>query len=117
MAYHRYTNLCGQFRGDLISKLNADVESFDFMDRPCNCNKTNHVNGECAYKAYVGCTQDTFKSRMTHHFTDITRLISTSKLVLPSDNSRQSDTFAKHFAKHFPWDANPQQLQENLDLD
>eukprot|EP00957_Ditylum_brightwellii_P046583 3534180-Ditylum_brightwellii.AAC.1 len=50
MAYHRYTNLHERFCGDLISKLNADVESLDFMDRPCNCNKTSHVNGECAYK-------------------------------------------------------------------
>ena len=54
---------------------------------------------------------------MTHHFTDATRLTSTSKPVLPSDNNRHSDTFAKHFAKHFPQDATPQQLRENLILD
>ena len=96
MAYRRYTNLCERFCGDLISKLNADNKSLDFMDHPCNYNKTSCVNGECAYKgkcrstciiykaqckicneAYVGCTQDTFKSQMTHHFTDVTRLTST----------------------------------------
>ena len=54
---------------------------------------------------------------MTHHFSDVTRLTSTSKPVLPSDDSRRSDTFAKHFAKHFPRDATPQQLRENIDLD
>eukprot|EP00957_Ditylum_brightwellii_P029915 2263622-Ditylum_brightwellii.AAC.1 len=78
MAYRRYMNLRERFRGDLISRLNADVESLDFMYRPCNCNKRSHVNGECAYKAYVCCMQDTFKLRMTHHFTDITRLTSAS---------------------------------------
>ena len=136
MAYRHYTNLHERFQGDLISKLNADIESLDFMDHPCNCNKTSCVNGEYAYRgkcrstciiykaqckicneAYVGCTQDTFKKRMTHHFSDVTRLTSTSKPVLPSDDSRRSDTFAKHFAKHFPQDATPQQLWENLNLD
>eukprot|EP00957_Ditylum_brightwellii_P107322 8189070-Ditylum_brightwellii.AAC.1 len=58
MAYRRYTNLCERFRGDLISKLNADVESLDFMDRPCNYNKTSCVNGECAYKGYYKITND-----------------------------------------------------------
>eukprot|EP00957_Ditylum_brightwellii_P180276 13733003-Ditylum_brightwellii.AAC.1 len=38
------------YHGDLISKLNADVKSLDFMDCPCNYNKTSRVNGECAYK-------------------------------------------------------------------
>eukprot|EP00957_Ditylum_brightwellii_P101081 7704079-Ditylum_brightwellii.AAC.1 len=41
MAYRHYTNLWERFRGDLISKLNADIKSLDFMDRPCNCNRTS----------------------------------------------------------------------------
>eukprot|EP00957_Ditylum_brightwellii_P128901 9832715-Ditylum_brightwellii.AAC.1 len=62
MAYCCYTNLRERFRGDLISKVIADVKSLDFMDCPCNCNKATRVNGECTYKVYVDCTQDTFKS-------------------------------------------------------
>eukprot|EP00957_Ditylum_brightwellii_P134314 10239927-Ditylum_brightwellii.AAC.1 len=58
MAYRRYTNLHERFRGDLISELNADIESLDFMDRPCNCNKTSCVNGECTYKGYFQITND-----------------------------------------------------------
>eukprot|EP00957_Ditylum_brightwellii_P135439 10326915-Ditylum_brightwellii.AAC.1 len=50
MACRSYTNLHERFHGDLISKLNTDVESLDFMERPCNCNKTSRVNDECAYK-------------------------------------------------------------------
>eukprot|EP00957_Ditylum_brightwellii_P081089 6167300-Ditylum_brightwellii.AAC.1 len=50
MAYRRFTNLHERFHGDLVSKLNADVKSLDFMDCPCNCNKTSCVNGGCTYK-------------------------------------------------------------------
>eukprot|EP00957_Ditylum_brightwellii_P134938 10288057-Ditylum_brightwellii.AAC.1 len=64
--------------------------------------------------AYVGCTQDTFKARMTQHYTDITRLTSTTKPKLAKDDKRCSDTFTKHFAAHFPRDAN---VGENLNLD
>eukprot|EP00957_Ditylum_brightwellii_P165282 12584214-Ditylum_brightwellii.AAC.1 len=50
MAFRRCTNICERFRGNLIAKDNADIESLDFMDRPCNCNYASHVNGTCAYK-------------------------------------------------------------------
>eukprot|EP00957_Ditylum_brightwellii_P169217 12879961-Ditylum_brightwellii.AAC.1 len=67
--------------------------------------------------AYVGCTQDTFKARMTQYYTDVTRLTFTTKPKLAKDDKRRSDTFAKHFAAHFPIDATAQQLRENLNLD
>ena len=47
MACRQFTNLREKFRGDLISKLNAEVKSLDFMDCPCNCNKMSRINGEC----------------------------------------------------------------------
>eukprot|EP00957_Ditylum_brightwellii_P194723 14832775-Ditylum_brightwellii.AAC.1 len=97
MAYQRFTNLCERFHGDLLSKVNVDVESLDFMDQPCNCNCASQANGECAYK-------DTFKARMTQHYSDVVRLTATKKPDLPEDNARRSDTFAKHVAKHFPRD-------------
>ena len=81
----------------------------------------SQVNGACAYKgecrkayiidkaeckicnkAYVGCMQDTFKARMTQQFSDVVRL--TSKPKLAKDDKRRSNTFAKHFAAHFPRD-------------
>eukprot|EP00957_Ditylum_brightwellii_P018535 1393355-Ditylum_brightwellii.AAC.1 len=52
MAYRCYTNLSERFHGDLISKINADVESLEFTDCPCNCNKKSRVSGEYAYKGY-----------------------------------------------------------------
>eukprot|EP00957_Ditylum_brightwellii_P210954 15365600-Ditylum_brightwellii.AAC.1 len=44
MAYRRFTNLQEKFRGDLVAKVNEDVESLDCMDRPCNCSKHCFVN-------------------------------------------------------------------------
>eukprot|EP00957_Ditylum_brightwellii_P059110 4485026-Ditylum_brightwellii.AAC.1 len=104
MAYQRFTNLCERFRGDLLSKINADVESLDFMDRPCDCNQASQVNGQRVYQgkcrkmciiykaqckicteAYIGCTQNTFKARMTEHFSDVVQLTSTTKPALPEE--------------------------------
>eukprot|EP00957_Ditylum_brightwellii_P207035 15351175-Ditylum_brightwellii.AAC.1 len=106
MAYQRFTNLRERFRGDLLLKIKADMESLNFMDQPCNCNRASQVNRQCAYQA-----------RMTEHFADVVRLTSTTKPALPEDDTRRSDTFAKHFAKHFPRDTTAQQLHENIDLD
>eukprot|EP00957_Ditylum_brightwellii_P086732 6599779-Ditylum_brightwellii.AAC.1 len=58
-----------------------------------------------------------FKATMTEHFSDIVQLASTAKPALLEDDARQSDTFAKYFAKHFPCDATAQQLCKTLDLD
>eukprot|EP00957_Ditylum_brightwellii_P158327 12051607-Ditylum_brightwellii.AAC.1 len=85
MAYKRYTNLRDICWGDLISKANEDVKSLDFMDRPCNCSRPCKVNNACAFN---GCTQDTFKARITQHFNDVTRLTSSTKPNLPEDNKR-----------------------------
>eukprot|EP00957_Ditylum_brightwellii_P208033 15355586-Ditylum_brightwellii.AAC.1 len=59
MAYQCYTNLCEFVGGDLISKVNKDVESLDFIDRPCNYSRPCKVNSACAFK---GCTKDNFKA-------------------------------------------------------
>eukprot|EP00957_Ditylum_brightwellii_P036353 2752613-Ditylum_brightwellii.AAC.1 len=90
MAYMRFTSLQEKFRCDLGAKVNNDIKSLDFMDRPCNCSWHCFVNGACAckgncrkkcivYKArckicnksYAGVTQDHLKARMTQHFSDV----------------------------------------------
>eukprot|EP00957_Ditylum_brightwellii_P177796 13543321-Ditylum_brightwellii.AAC.1 len=114
MAYRRYTNLCEKFQGDLISKVNADVKSLDFMDQPCNCSRPCKVNGACTFK---GCTQDAFKARMVQHFNDVYRLTSSTKLKLLEDDKRNSDKFTKHFANYFPCDSTPQLLHKNISFD
>eukprot|EP00957_Ditylum_brightwellii_P206697 15349526-Ditylum_brightwellii.AAC.1 len=107
------------------------MESLNFMDQLCSCNQMSKVNGQYAYQgkchktciiyeaqckicteAYIGCTQNKFKARMMEYFADITRLTSTMKSALLEDDARCSDTFAKHFAKHFSHDTTAQQLYE-----
>eukprot|EP00957_Ditylum_brightwellii_P151459 11534239-Ditylum_brightwellii.AAC.1 len=58
MAFRRFTNLRKKNRGDLIAKINADVISLNFADRPCNCNSASQVNGACAYKGYIQSKND-----------------------------------------------------------
>eukprot|EP00957_Ditylum_brightwellii_P208241 15356446-Ditylum_brightwellii.AAC.1 len=58
MAFRRFTSLRENFRGNLIAKINADVESLNFADRPCNCNSTSQVYGACAYKGYSQSKND-----------------------------------------------------------
>ena len=136
MAYRRFTNLHEKIWGDLISKVNEGIECLDFKDRPCNCSRPCYVNGACAYKekcrracvvyrakckvcekSYVGVTQDFLKKRMTQHFADVSRLTATDKPQLAMDDKRRSDTFASHFAKHFPRNCTAQQLRENIEFD
>eukprot|EP00957_Ditylum_brightwellii_P071074 5401322-Ditylum_brightwellii.AAC.1 len=50
MAYQHYTNLHEKFRGDLISKVNKDVESLNFMNSPCNCSRSSKDNSACELK-------------------------------------------------------------------
>ena len=82
------------------------------MDRPCNCNRASRVNGECIYNgdcrksivvykaecklckmAYFGNTQQQLKKRTNQHLADVCNLVNKNKT---------SDSFAKHFAQHFP---------------
>eukprot|EP00957_Ditylum_brightwellii_P028329 2139624-Ditylum_brightwellii.AAC.1 len=105
MSYRRFTNLQEKLQGDFVAKVNEDVESLDFMDRPCNHSKHCFVNGTCVYKggcrkqcivymarykicdkSYVGGTQDHLKARMTQHFADVVQLTSTTKKPLPLDD-------------------------------
>eukprot|EP00957_Ditylum_brightwellii_P124156 9464292-Ditylum_brightwellii.AAC.1 len=90
MAYRRFTNLQENFLGDLVAKVNDDVELLDFMDHPCNCDRHCFVNGACAYKgnrrkkcivykarckicnkSYVGGTHEHLKAQMMQHFNDV----------------------------------------------
>eukprot|EP00957_Ditylum_brightwellii_P179032 13637317-Ditylum_brightwellii.AAC.1 len=43
-AYRRFTNLQEKFQGDIVAKVNEEVESLDFIDCPCNCRKHCFVN-------------------------------------------------------------------------
>ena len=72
------------------------VESLDFKDRHCNCNRDTKIQGKCIYgegggykksiiiyeakgnqrgMVYIGNTQQHFKDRMNQHFTDVTSLM------------------------------------------
>ena len=129
MAYSRFPNLREIFQGDLSKKLTDGLLSLDLMDRPCNCNKNSRcpTTGLCAYKGncrrkcivyevtcklcnncYVGNTQQTFKDRMNGHFNDVQKLV--CKKV-------QSDSFARHFAKHFTTKPSPKKLRDILDFE
>ena len=129
MAYSRFPNLREIFQGDLSKKLTDGLLSLDLMDRPCNCNKNSRcpTTGLCAYKGncrrkyivyevtcklcnncYVGNTQQTFKDRMNGHFNDVQKLV--CKKV-------QSDSFARHFAKHFTTKPSPKNLRDILDFE
>jgi len=111
ISYHKFPNLGQQFQSDLTSKLQKDLKSEDFMDRPCNCTRTSKVNGECLYKrncrksivvykaeckickmAYYGNTQQQLKKRTNQHLTDVCNLVNKGKT---------SDSFARHFAQHY----------------
>ena len=81
------------------------------MDRECNCYLRFKVNGKCVYEdkfwseyitykvkcsicdaIYIGNTQQTFKTRMDGHLSDILSLFK---------NGKKSDLFAAHFEHHF----------------
>ena len=81
------------------------------MDRERNCFLPSKVNGKCVYKGkfrfeyiiykvkcsicdaiYIGNTQQTFKTRMDGHFSDLLCLFK---------NRQKSDSFAAHFEHHF----------------
>ena len=94
MSYHRFCNLLEILQGDLTAKLNENITSRDFADRPCNCcAKLCNINGECIYKGncrkslvvykatctdgkyYIGSTQQHVKARMNGHFGNVRDLI------------------------------------------
>ena len=95
----------------MTKKLYSQVSSLDYVCRPCNYNSTCKIEGKCAYggrcrhtgivyeikckrtgKSYIGCTQQTFKSRMSGHFADVKKYVR---------DGVQSDTYAKHFQQFF----------------
>ena len=81
------------------------------MDRECNCYLSSKVNRKCVYEGkcrseciiyevkfsicdaiYIGNTQQTFKTRMDGHFSDLLYLFK---------NRQKSDSFSAHFEQHF----------------
>ena len=111
MSYHKFSNLRETFQQDLSAKIMKGVQSKDFMERDCNCNKSTKnekglciYNGQCrksvvVYKAtclscsmvYIGNTQQKLKSRMDQHLGDVVKLV---------NKDEKSDSFASHFASH-----------------
>ena len=49
MSYHKFSNVREIFQGDLTSKIMEGIQSRDFINRSCNCNKKTKVNGICPY--------------------------------------------------------------------
>eukprot|EP00957_Ditylum_brightwellii_P074870 5690529-Ditylum_brightwellii.AAC.1 len=58
--------------------------------------------------------------RIYEHFSDVSALTMTNKerqkRLDTKEEPIRSDAFAKHFQRHFPKDATPQQLRHNLEL-
>jgi hypothetical protein len=94
-----------------------EIVSWDFMDRPCNCNCASKIDGKCAYNGecremcvvykatcrifnepYIGQTQQKLKDKMGQHLNDIKKLVT---------KGIKSDSFASHFANHCKKEAKP----------
>ena len=90
--------------------MSKNIESADFANLPCNCNRSSKVNGECMYKGecrrsivvykaecadckmcYIGNTQQKLKLRINQHLSEVCTLVNKGKTP---------DSFAKHFARH-----------------
>jgi hypothetical protein len=86
------------------------IVSWDFMDQPCNCNRTSKIDGKCAYngewrkmcvvykatcrvcnESYIEQTQQKLKDRMGQHLDDVKKLIT---------KGIKSDSFTSHFTNH-----------------
>lgn len=65
MSYHKFTNLSEIFQGDLTTKLLENVQSEDFMDRPCNCTRVSMVDGSCDFDACCRKTIVVYKATCT----------------------------------------------------
>ena len=110
MSYHRFSNLRDIFQGNLNQKLMEGILSHNFMDLPCNCNKTMKLHGQCVYNGdcrkmcviykvtcricdnfYIGNTQQKMKNWQGQHLDDVKKLV--MKEIC-------SDSFAAHFAGH-----------------
>ena len=110
MSYHKFSNMGEILQGDLTSKLMKGIGSKDFDSLDCNCYNSTKVNGKCIYnnccrwsnvvyevkckccdKIYIGNTQQKLKTRINQHLADTRKLINCNV---------QTDSFAKHFAKH-----------------
>ena len=129
MSYHKFSNLREILQGDLSGKLMKGVGSRDFDALPCNCSTPSKRNGICIYNSkcrhsivvykatcklcdanYIGNTQTHLKQRMNLHFNDVKSLVS---------KGIRSDTFAKHFARHFKKGTKPtsKQIRDIMDID
>ena len=49
MTYRRYTNISELLQSDLSKKLNKDLVSLDYMERPCNCPAHCLIDNKCPY--------------------------------------------------------------------
>ena len=104
---HIFNNLAELLNGDLAAKIGREIFSKDLMDRNFNASIPYKVNRKCVYKGkcrsiciiyqvkcsmcddvYIGNTQQTFKTIMDFHFSNLLRLLK---------NGKKSDSFSAHF--------------------
>ena len=121
VSYRKYSNLGELFNADLVTKLNKDLLSLDFMKRPCNCATRSKINGQCPYDKncrtsciiyqvtcketgliYIGNTQQTLKDRMYGHYADLQKLVF---------KGIKSDSFASHYSTLFEKGTKPSPAQ------
>ena len=116
-----------KFQSDLTRKLRKDLISLDFSPGNCSCNgPTKTPEGICRYgnncntpivlyevtckcfqKKYIGATQKTLKERMKGHYSDVR---------LWFRKGKHTDTFAKHFVRHFNSQPTAGQIREKCEF-
>ena len=50
MSYHKFSNVCQLFNGDLMGKMMTGIDDETWASRPCNCNWSSKINGACMYE-------------------------------------------------------------------
>ena len=98
MSYHRFNHLKEWLNGEIFVKIGQGIFSKYLTDIECNCSLSSKVNRICVYEGkwrseytiyevkwsicddiYISNTQQTFKTRMDVHLSDLLRLFKNGK--------------------------------------
>ncbi len=115
ISYHKFSNLCKIFQGDLNQKLMDGIISHY---QPCNCNRASKIDGKCAYngecrkiwcvvykatcricdESYIGQTQQKLKDWVGQHLNNVKKLVTKGVKL---------DSFASHCTNHCKKEVKP----------
>ena len=124
MSYRKFPNFRELVNGDLSRKMNYDINSRFFRQKPCDFKAPTRVNGKCQFNgncnktcvvykitcqlcklSYIGQTQNKANTRLTQH-------IGEAKLFC--NKNKRSDSFASHFGSHIDKSMTPRQQADYL---